>query len=49
LSIAVVRECDNASTIYDDRRAEDLLMGVRSDVAPKRLRVLHIRLNLPES
>ena len=38
-----------ASTISDDRRAGDLLMGGRSDVAPKRLRVLHIRLNLPEN
>jgi hypothetical protein len=38
-----------ASTISDDRRAGELWMGVPSDVAPKRLRVLHIRLNLPEN
>ncbi len=31
-----------------NQRAEDLLMGAPSDVAPKQLRELHIRLNLPE-
>jgi aspartyl-tRNA synthetase len=30
-----------------NQRAEDLLMGAPSDVAPKQLRELHIRLNLP--
>ena len=38
-----------ASTISNDLRAGDLLMGARSDVALERLRVLHIRLNLPEN
>jgi hypothetical protein len=38
-----------ASMISDDLCAEHLLMGAPSDVAPKRLSVLHIRLNLPES
>ncbi|ABD07201.1 aspartyl-tRNA synthetase [Rhodopseudomonas palustris HaA2] len=32
-----------------NQRAEDLLMGAPSQVAPKQLRELHIRLNLPES
>ncbi len=32
-----------------NQRAEDLLMGAPSDVAPKQLRELHIRLNLPQS
>ena len=32
-----------------NQRAEDLLMGAPSDVAPKQLRELHIRLNLPEN
>ena len=32
-----------------NQRAEDLLMGSPSDVAPKQLRELHIRLNLPQS
>jgi hypothetical protein len=46
----MVWECHTlASAISDDRRAEELLMGAPSDVAPKRPRVLHIRLNLPES
>ncbi|HWV97910.1 MAG TPA: aspartate--tRNA ligase [Xanthobacteraceae bacterium] len=31
-----------------NQRAEDLLMGAPSDVTPKQLRELHIRLNLPE-
>jgi aspartyl-tRNA synthetase len=31
-----------------NQRAEDLLMGAPSDVAPKQLRELHIRLNLPD-
>ncbi len=31
-----------------NQRAEDLLMGAPSPVAPKQLRELHIRLNLPE-
>lgn len=31
-----------------NQRAEDLLMGAPSDVAPKQLRELHIRLNLPQ-
>ncbi|MDB5547186.1 MAG: aspartyl-tRNA synthetase [Tardiphaga sp.] len=31
-----------------NQRAEDLLMGAPSDVAPRQLRDLHIRLNLPE-
>ena len=30
------------------QRAEDLLMGAPSEVTPKQLRELHIRLNLPE-
>jgi hypothetical protein len=30
-------------------RAEDLMMGAPSDVTPKQLRELHIRLNLPQS
>ena len=30
------------------QRAEDLLMGAPSEVSPKQLRELHIRLNLPE-
>jgi hypothetical protein len=38
-----------ASTISNDLCAGDLLMGGRSDIALKRLRVLHIRLNLPEN
>jgi len=38
-----------ASTIYVDWLAAGLLMGKPSDVASKRLLVLHIRLNLPES
>ena len=32
-----------------NQQAEDLLMGAPSEVAPKQLRELHIRLNLPES
>jgi aspartyl-tRNA synthetase len=32
-----------------NQRAEDLLMGAPSDVAPKQLRELHIRLNLPQN
>jgi hypothetical protein len=32
-----------------DPPARRLLMGTPSDVASKRLRVLHIRLNLPEN
>jgi aspartyl-tRNA synthetase len=31
-----------------NQRAEDLLLGAPSEVAPKQLRELHIRLNLPE-
>ena len=31
-----------------NQRAEDLLMGAPSEVAPKQLRELHIRLNLPQ-
>ena len=31
-----------------NQRAEDILMGAPSDVTPKQLRELHIRLNLPE-
>ena len=31
-----------------NQRAEDLLMGAPSDVAPKQLKELHIRLNLPD-
>ena len=31
-----------------NQRAEDLLMGAPSEVSPKQLRELHIRLNLPE-
>jgi aspartyl-tRNA synthetase len=31
-----------------NQRAEDLLMGAPSDVTPKQLRELHIRLNLPQ-
>ncbi|HXO69199.1 MAG TPA: aspartate--tRNA ligase [Bradyrhizobium sp.] len=31
-----------------NQRAEDLLMGAPSEVAPKQLRELHIRLNLPD-
>jgi aspartyl-tRNA synthetase len=32
-----------------NQRAEDLLMGAPSDVTPKQLRELHIRLNLPDA
>jgi aspartyl-tRNA synthetase len=32
-----------------NQRAEDLLMGAPSEVGPKQLRELHIRLNLPQS
>jgi aspartyl-tRNA synthetase len=32
-----------------NQRAEDLLMGAPSDVTPKQLRELHIRLNLPQN
>jgi aspartyl-tRNA synthetase len=32
-----------------NQRAEDLLMGAPSEVSPKQLRELHIRLNLPQS
>jgi aspartyl-tRNA synthetase len=32
-----------------NQRAEDLLMGAPSEVAPKQLRELHIRLNLPSN
>jgi aspartyl-tRNA synthetase len=32
-----------------NQQAEDLLMGAPSEVAPKQLRELHIRLNLPEA
>jgi aspartyl-tRNA synthetase len=32
-----------------NQRAEDLLMGAPSEVAPKQLRELHIRLNLPDN
>jgi aspartyl-tRNA synthetase len=32
-----------------NQRAEDLMMGAPSDVNPKQLRELHIRLNLPDS
>jgi hypothetical protein len=45
----MVRECDNGFDDFRRSALEDLLMGVPSDVAPKRLRVLHIRLNLPEN
>ena len=31
-----------------NQRAEDLLMGAPSEVTPKQLRELHIRLNLPD-
>jgi aspartyl-tRNA synthetase len=31
-----------------NQKAEDLLLGAPSDVTPKQLRELHIRLNLPE-
>ena len=31
-----------------NQRAEDLLMGAPSEAAPKQLRELHIRLNLPQ-
>jgi aspartyl-tRNA synthetase len=31
-----------------NQRAEDLMMGAPSDVSPKQLRELHIRLNLPD-
>jgi aspartyl-tRNA synthetase len=31
-----------------NQRAEDLLMGAPSEVTPRQLRELHIRLNLPE-
>jgi aspartyl-tRNA synthetase len=31
-----------------NQRAEDLLMGAPSEVTPKQLRELHIRLNLPQ-
>jgi aspartyl-tRNA synthetase len=31
-----------------NQRAEDLLMGAPSEVSPKQLRELHIRLNLPQ-
>jgi hypothetical protein len=37
-----------ASTISKDRRIARLVMGAASDVALNRLRVHHIRLNLPE-
>jgi hypothetical protein len=30
-----------------NQRAEDLMMGAPSEVGPKQLRELHIRLNLP--
>lgn len=32
-----------------NQQAQDLLMGAPSDVSPKQLRELHIRLNLPET
>ena len=32
-----------------NQQAEDLLMGAPSEVGPKQLRELHIRLNLPEA
>jgi hypothetical protein len=38
-----------ASWISGDLRAEDLLMAAPSDVALKRLCVLHIRLDWPEN
>jgi hypothetical protein len=38
-----------ASATMVDLSAERLLMATPSDVASKRLRVLHIRLNLPEN
>ena len=31
-----------------NQQAQDLLMGAPCDVAPKQLRELHIRLNLPD-
>jgi aspartyl-tRNA synthetase len=31
-----------------NQRAEDLLLGAPSDVTPKQLRELHLRLNLPQ-
>jgi len=37
------------STVCVDLPAESPLIGTPSDVALKRLRVLHIRLNLPEN
>jgi hypothetical protein len=37
------------STRKVDLGGDSLLMGTPSDVASKRLRVLHIRPNLPES
>ena len=38
------------STVSEvDLAGDSLLMGAPSDVASKRLRVLHIRLNLPEN
>ena len=32
-----------------NQKAEDLLMGAPSEVSPKQLRELHIRLNLPQA
>jgi hypothetical protein len=46
---AVWRGVLTDSAIYVDLAAERLLMATPPDVARKRLRVLHIRLNLPES
>jgi hypothetical protein len=37
-----------ASIISNDWRSADLVTGAASDVAFNRLRVLHIRFNLPE-
>jgi hypothetical protein len=37
------------SMISNNLRVADLFMGALSNVAPKRLRVLHIRPNLPEN
>jgi hypothetical protein len=41
--------CEPRRKISVDWLAAGLLMGEPSDVASKRLLVLHIRLNLPES
>jgi hypothetical protein len=41
-------EAQHPAELLFQQKAEDLLMGAPSEVTPKQLRELHIRLNLPQ-